>query len=139
MKLLLHLPLDPKAKPRMTSSDRWKTEGNPDPKKRRRRCVSRYFAYRDAVRLLARGWTPPECDYWIVFTIPAPYSMSKKKRAERIGRPHQQTPDKDNLEKAFLDCFGDDAHIWDGRVSKVWGDTGSIDVYQTKEFAEGML
>lgn len=43
------------------------------------------------------------------------------------GKPHQQKPDKDNLEKALLDAiFEDDCRIWDGRVSKVWGETGKI-------------
>jgi Holliday junction resolvase RusA-like endonuclease len=43
------------------------------------------------------------------------------------GKPHQQKPDKDNLEKALLDAiFEDDCRIWDGRVSKVWGETGQI-------------
>lgn len=45
------------------------------------------------------------------------------------GKPHQQKPDKDNLEKALLDAiFDDDSRIWDGRVSKVWGATGMIRV-----------
>ena len=44
-----------------------------------------------------------------------------------FGKPHQQRPDKDNLEKAILDAiFKQDSHIWDGRTSKIWGNTGSI-------------
>ena len=44
------------------------------------------------------------------------------------GQPHQQTPDKDNLEKALLDalCPDGDARIWDGRVTKRWGYKGQI-------------
>lgn len=43
------------------------------------------------------------------------------------GKPHQQKPDKDNLEKALLDAiFGEDSHIWDGRVTKIWGETGKM-------------
>ncbi|MGU0055537.1 RusA family crossover junction endodeoxyribonuclease [Enterobacter hormaechei] len=41
------------------------------------------------------------------------------------GKPHQQKPDKDNLEKALLDAiFDDDSRVWDGRVTKVWGRGG---------------
>ncbi len=43
------------------------------------------------------------------------------------GKPHQQKPDKDNLEKALMDAiYADDAHIWDSRVTKRWGEEGKI-------------
>lgn len=43
------------------------------------------------------------------------------------GKPHQQTPDKDNLEKALLDAvYDNDCRVWDGRVSKIWGREGKI-------------
>ncbi|CNL09497.1 Holliday junction resolvase [Yersinia mollaretii] len=43
------------------------------------------------------------------------------------GKPHQTKPDKDNLEKALLDAiFEDDCRIWDGRVTKLWGEIGKI-------------
>jgi Holliday junction resolvase RusA-like endonuclease len=43
------------------------------------------------------------------------------------GKPHQQKPDKDNLEKSILDAvFDDDSKVWDGRVSKLWGVDGKI-------------
>jgi len=121
--------VDPIGKPRMTQRDKWM----------KRPAVIRYHAYRDTVRWIAKDWAPPERDYWLLFTIAMPSSWSERKRAAHLGQPHQQTPDKDNLEKAFLDCFGEDCHIWDGRVSKIWGLRGSIHVYQCKEFAEIML
>ena len=38
------------------------------------------------------------------------------------GQAHQQKPDADNMIKALMDAlFTDDAHIWDFRVTKVWG------------------
>lgn len=105
----------PAPKPRMTRSDKWKN----------RSCVQRYYAFKDEVRL--RKVTLPECCYHIIFVMPMPQSWSKKKKAEMSGKPHQQKPDKDNLEKALLDAiFEDDCRIWDGRVSKVWGETGKI-------------
>lgn len=49
--------------------------------------------------------------------------------------PHMQKPDKDNLEKALLDCvFEEDSHVWDGRVSKLWGWTGAIIITNAEDF-----
>ncbi|EOF5040629.1 RusA family crossover junction endodeoxyribonuclease [Providencia rettgeri] len=114
---ILEYPIVPVPKPRMTKSDKWK----------KRPETARYWAFKDEVRL--HGLTLPECDYHVIFTVPMPQSWSKKKQAEMNGKPHQQKPDKDNLEKALLDAiFDDDSRIWDGRVSKVWGATGMITV-----------
>ena len=56
-----------------------------------------------------------------------PVGKPRMTRAELNGRPHQQKPDVDNLTKSLLDAlFEDDAHIWDVRVSKSWGETGRI-------------
>lgn len=85
----------------------------------------RYRAFCDHVRLL--GVTLPESYAHVTFVIPMPKSWSKKKRAEMDGKPHQSKPDKDNLEKALMDAlFTDDSHIWDSRVTKLWGETGKI-------------
>lgn len=107
--------ITPMGKPRMTRSDKWKQRPE----------VLRYRAFKDEVRL--NKVSLPERGYHITFVIPMPKSWSKKKKAEMNGKPHQQKPDKDNLEKALLDAiFEDDCRIWDGRVSKVWGETGKI-------------
>lgn len=52
-------------------------------------------------------------------------------RAERWGRLHGNKPDKDNLEKLWLDCAKragllpkDDGRVADGRAVKVWAQTG---------------
>lgn len=115
--------ITPMGKPRMTRSDKWKQRPE----------VLRYRAFKDEVRL--NKVSLPESGYHITFVIPMPQSWSKKKKAEMNGKPHQQKPDKDNLEKALLDAiFEDDCRIWDGRVSKVWGETGKIII---KEEANG--
>lgn len=109
--------INPVPKPRMTQSDRWK----------KRPCTQRYWEYKDEIRKQMKDWIMPESGYHMIFHIPVPQSWSKKKKAEMIGRPHQQKPDKDNLEKAFLDSiFEEDCHIWDGRVTKIWGEVGMI-------------
>ncbi|ANI82395.1 RusA family crossover junction endodeoxyribonuclease [Kosakonia oryzae] len=108
-------PIVPMGKPRMTRSDKWK----------KRPEVMRYRAFRDEVRI--RGVVLPAAGAHITFILPMPASWSKKKRAEMNGKPHQVKPDKDNLEKALLDAlFENDAHIWDSRVTKLWGESGQI-------------
>lgn len=105
----------PVPKPRMTQADRW----------RKRPPVLRYFAFKDEVKL--KKIDLPESHYRVTFIIPMPKSWSKKKRSEMDGTPHQQKPDKDNLEKALLDAiFDDDSRVWDGRVTKRWGEEGKI-------------
>lgn len=107
--------ITPLGKPRMTRADKWK----------KRPEVLRYRAFCDEVRL--NKVTLPESGYHVIFVLPMPPSWSKKKRALMDGEPHQQKPDKDNLEKALLDAlFGEDSHIWDGRVTKIWGETGKM-------------
>ena len=69
----------------------------------------------------------PESGYHVLFVLKTP--ESGKYKGEKIVRHSgcKKTPDKDNLEKALLDSiFKQDSHIWDGRVSKVWGDVGKI-------------
>ncbi|PHM55842.1 endodeoxyribonuclease RusA [Xenorhabdus stockiae] len=99
----------------MTQADRW----------RKRKPVLNYYAFKDEIRL--NNITLPESHYHITFVLPMPPSWSKKKRTAMNGKPHQQKPDKDNLEKALLDAvFDDDSRVWDGRVTKVWGEKGQI-------------
>ncbi|ARD60179.1 crossover junction endodeoxyribonuclease RuvA [Kosakonia radicincitans DSM 16656] len=108
-------PIVPMGKPRMTRSDKWK----------KRPEVMRYRAFCDEVRIC--GVVLPVAGAYVTFILPMPASWSKKKRAEMNGKPHQVKPDKDNLEKALLDAlFENDAHIWDSRVTKLWGESGQI-------------
>ncbi|OAT52148.1 endodeoxyribonuclease [Kluyvera georgiana ATCC 51603] len=107
--------ITPLGKPRMTRADKWK----------KRPEVLRYRAFCDEVRL--NNVSLPESGYHVIFVLPMPPSWSKKKRSLMDGKPHQQKPDKDNLEKALLDAiFGEDSHIWDGRVTKIWGEIGKM-------------
>ena len=116
-------PITPMGKPRMTKADAWK----------KRECVLRYSDFKDECRL--RKLTLPESGYHVVCVIPMPKSWSKKEKAEMLHQPHRQRPDKDNLEKAILDAiYGEDSHIWDGRITKIWGDTGEIIVTECPPF-----
>ena len=108
-------PITPCPKPRMTQRDRWQ----------KRPAVLRYWEFKDQIRAL--GVTVPECCYHVTFVLPMPASWSVAKKAHMDGKPHRQKPDKDNLEKGLLDAiYADDAHVWDGRVTKVWGREGQI-------------
>lgn len=109
--------IDPVAKPRMTRSDKWK----------QRTCVMRYRAFKDQVRAL--GIKVPDSGSHILFTLKMPDSWGKQRKEIMNGQPHQTTPDKDNLEKGLLDAiYEKDEHIWDSRVTKVWGYESSITV-----------
>lgn len=108
-------PIVPMGKPRMTRADKWK----------KRTEVMRYRAFCDEVRL--RGVVLPESGAHITFVLPMPASWSKKKRQQHNGQPHQAKPDCDNMLKALMDAlYEDDAHIWDCRITKVWGEIGQI-------------
>ncbi|GAP76973.1 endodeoxyribonuclease RusA [Pseudoalteromonas sp. SW0106-04] len=99
----------------MSQRDKWK----------KRPVVVRYFAYKDQCRL--QGVALPTHGYHITFVLPMPKSWSKKKRMNMLGQPHLNKPDKDNLEKALLDAiFEEDSVVWDGRVTKLWGEEGQI-------------
>lgn len=105
----------PVPKPRQTRSDKWK----------QRPPVMRYRAFADEVRL--RGVEVKESGSHVVFVMPMPKSWSKVKHNQMVYAPHQQKPDVDNLCKALLDAlFGDDSHIHDIRISKIWGVRGEI-------------
>tara|TARA_R110000737_G_scaffold340469_2_gene363394 strand:- start:1861 stop:2211 length:351 start_codon:yes stop_codon:yes gene_type:complete len=109
--------IKPCPKPRMTQSDRWK----------KRPPVLRYWAFCDEVRLM--GLVLPESGSSVIFTMPMPKSWPKKKRASMLGEYHQQKPDLDNLFKALGDAvYKDDSKICSVTMSKVWGESGSIEI-----------
>ncbi|EOW6163745.1 RusA family crossover junction endodeoxyribonuclease [Klebsiella pneumoniae] len=116
--------ITPMGKPRMTRADKWK----------QREVVMRYRAFCEEVRL--KSVTMPEQGAHITFVLPMPASWSQKKRKAMNGQAHQQKPDADNMIKALMDAlFADDAHIWDFRVTKVWGETGQILISDIGEVA----
>lgn len=111
-------PIIPVPKPRQTQSDKWK----------KRPCVLRYRAFQDDCRLHNVGVSETPI---VIFKIPMPKSWSKKKRLAMLGKPHQQTPDIDNLLKALLDAvFKDDSHVYKVKAAKYWCETGSIQIWQ---------
>lgn len=113
--------ITPVPKPRMTRSDRWK----------KRPGVERYWQYKDDLitEALLQDFKVPAAGYHVIFYMPMPKSWSKKEKERMNGQPHQAKPDKDNLEKAFLDALcDDDSYVYDGRVSKYWAQTGGIKI-----------
>ena len=116
--------ITPIGKPRMTRADKWK----------QRPAVMRYRAFCDEVRL--KNVAMPEQGGHITFVVPMPKSWSQKNRVTINGQSHQQKPDADNMIKALMDAlFTDDAHIWDFRVTKVWGESGQILISDIGEVA----
>lgn len=121
---MLSISITPVPKPRMTQADRWK----------KRPATDRYWAYKDELQALMAEVEFPAA-YHVVFCMPMPRSWSKKEREKNRHQPHLQKPDKDNLEKAWLDAlFPDDSGIWDGRVTKVWAEEGAILLLPIKPF-----
>ncbi len=104
----------------MTRSDKWK----------QRACVLHYRAFKDECRL-KRVHIPEACA--ITFYMPIPKTWSDKKKRAMYDKPHQQTPDIDNLVKGLLDAtLEDDAHIWKVHAEKRWCAKGSIHIEEIK-------
>jgi Holliday junction resolvase RusA-like endonuclease len=89
------IAVEPMGAPRMTQRDRWKE----------RAVVERYKKFKDTVRDALPADYRPGTVLKIEFHIAMPKSYSKKKRAELAGQYHQQKPDNDNMQKAFLDIW----------------------------------
>lgn len=110
-------PIIPVPAPRMTKADVWK----------KRPCVLRYFAFKDKVKEL--GIFVPECNSHITFVMPMTKGWSKKQKEGMNNKRHQYKPDIDNLLKALLDAiYEDDSHIYDLRITKIWGYEGQIKI-----------
>lgn len=86
----------------------------------------------DALRnhVPAQPITGPVC-LDLTFYFPRPkghYGTGKNELRLKPNAPrmHTQKPDRDNLDKPFLDClktlgvFGDDAQVCDGSIKKLW-------------------
>ena len=108
--------IKPVPAPRQTRRDVWLDPPRP--------CVARYRAFGNEVKRLKIEL--PE-HFHIHFIMAIPKSWSKKKKALFLHKPHQQTPDVDNLCKALWDSlYEDDSHIYDARISKWWGESSCI-------------
>jgi Holliday junction resolvase RusA-like endonuclease len=118
-RVVMHIPITPVAKPRMTQRDRWA----------KRPGVVRYYEFCDELREHWGGQlVSPILE--LTFHIPMPQSWSKKKKSEMLGEPHQQRPDIDNLIKSFLDALcDDDSYIYSVKAEKRWDKVGSIVVH----------
>jgi len=73
----------------------------------------------------------------IVGLVEMPASWSKKKRAEKNGRPHTQKPDASNVAKLVEDAlngavYRDDAQVYDLRCLLYWGKRGRIGITVTE-------
>lgn len=112
-------PVNPFSKPRMTQSDKWK----------KRPVVVKYHIYKEALCHYANMFNYKVSEELsVTFVIKMADSWSKKKKAEFEGKPHRQTPDLDNLVKAFQDCLcTQDNFVHKFKeVNKIWGHEGRI-------------
>jgi Holliday junction resolvase RusA-like endonuclease len=123
----------PMGAPRMTQSDKWKTNPNhPDPLKRQRKSVTQYFAFKQLLQLQAnkmRFELGNALD--AVYLIPMPNSWSNKKKERMNGLPCEVKPDTDNITKAVKDTLRkNDSDIWYEKAEKRWAYNGSIIIFQ---------
>lgn len=118
--------------PRMTQRDRIFTNPNhPDPKKRQRETVTRYFNFKNILseQALAMGFVLGKV-FDAVYFIPMPSSWSEKKKLKMNGLPHETTPDSDNITKAVKDTLRkSDSDIWWEKAEKRWAYKGSILIF----------
>jgi len=123
----------PMGAPRMTQSDKWKTNPNHiDPMKRQRKSVMQYFAFKNTLRLQAI-----ELRFELgkvlnaVYLMPMPNSWSSKKKERMNGLPCEVKPDTDNITKGIKDTFRkNDSDIWYEKAEKRWAFKGSIIIFQ---------
>ena len=122
----------PTPAPRMTQSDKWKTNPNHiDPDKRQRKAVTQYWQFKN--ELIAQSFKMNfnlKDTLDIVFFVPLPDSMSEKKKESLNGMPCKKKPDLDNYAKGFLDCLlNEDGNVWDIKAKKIYAYRGSILIY----------
>ena len=109
---VITINVPPCSKPRMTRADKWK----------KRQCVLKFFAFRDAIKQSSVHNIALE-SFDIEFYIEMPKSWSKKKKSLHNGTPHKQRPDLDNYIKAWCDSvFEEDSVVWRFKASKRWTD-----------------
>lgn len=123
----------PMGAPRMSQSDKWKTNPNHiDPNKRQRKNVAQYFAFKNVLLLQAK-----EMQFELgkcldaVYLMPMPDSWSLKKKERMNGLPCEVKPDTDNITKGIKDTFRkNDSDIWWEKAEKRWAFLGSVIIYQ---------
>lgn len=123
-KKVTKLKIEPQTHVRSTKGDKWlfaveesyleeydkrkgllHPEGKPGRNLNRLRQLEKYNAYKAEIRNIAgqQGFIMPHGYFAIWFLIPYPKSWRRKKVLEMAYKPHQNTPDCDNMIKAFLD------------------------------------
>lgn len=113
--MIVLYPVVPVPAPRQVARDKFKPG----------RGVKRYRAYRDLLQILHASC--PQPFHHVLFLLPMPPSWKRSQVEAQYLEPHQQTPDRDNLEKAFLDsCFANDCEVWNGQSTKLWYEFGAI-------------
>lgn len=120
------LRVDPMGKPRLNRSDSWKNKDGTF----KRKCVNDWYDFKDKLKeevlkdgVDLTGYTHLD----ITWFIKMPKSWSKKKKEEMTGKLHDQKPDIDNLEKAFLDSvLKEDKKIAAVNKMKLWSTRGGI-------------
>lgn len=117
---------------RMTQRDRiFLNPNHEDPKKRQRKSVTEYFAFKNKLAEQAKSMNfvlGKHLD--AVYFIPMPNSWSEKKKARMNGFPHEATPDTDNITKAIKDSLKlRDCDVWWEKAEKRWAYRGSILIF----------
>lgn len=123
----------PMGAPRLTQSDRWKTNPNhPDPLKRQRKVVTQYWAFKTLLQLQAN-----QLQFELgnvldaLYLMPMPNSWSNKKKERMNGLPCEVKPDTDNITKGVKDTLRkNDSDIWYEKAEKRWAYHGSIIIFQ---------
>lgn len=131
--------------------------GKPGRNLNRKRQLEKYNAYKEELRFIAAktGFKMPVGNFALWFYLPHPKSWRRKKLAEMLYKPHQSTPDWDNLTKALFDALmprksrtsgekgADDRLIHCGAIFKVWvlPDEACIKVleYEENDFMDAFI
>lgn len=118
--------------PRMTRSDKWKTNPNHiDEKKRQRKPVTRYWDFKNALIEQTKKMNFSLGEVLdIVFFVPMPDSFSEKKKEQLNGAPCKKRPDIDNYVKGLFDSLlKEDGNVYCVKAEKVYAYKGSILIY----------
>lgn len=80
-------------------------EAKPGRNLNRKRQLEKYNAYKEELRWIAKkgAFEVPDGYFAIWFYVPYPKSWRPGKVKEMLYKPHQNTPDCDNMMKSFLD------------------------------------
>jgi Holliday junction resolvase RusA-like endonuclease len=116
----IRVNVEPMGAVRMTKSDTWKTDPNhPNPMKRQRDAVRRYFAFKNAIldSCNKANFTLDNCIH-LTFCLSMPKSWSEKKKKAYCGQPHKSRPDLDNLIKAVMDSLRKE----DGDIYRIYAE-----------------